>query len=449
MLLSNKNMKNNSRSKITNQGTLCAFTLVSAIFGVQIVMIVPIFLNQLTTPFSIAFRIFSLCIALFLIFGELSKFKTPKIKFVSVVALLFWTIYTVRMIYDLEVAEVHLLSVIYQNKKFMIYQFEIGATVIPIFALALNVKYINLIQTIRFYYWAALLNTLSILYITNKITGGISVQTFAYRQGFAPSIGEGNIDFGTPINPIVVSISGASLFILSLSILLFMAKNKEYKLPQMQKIFLRATLLLGLIVLFLGSSRGPFLSGILTSLLIIFFYFRSIKFSVRYTFFLLCVVFLSYIGTANYIERNGITLSMIDRITKTADEKTSGEEEHRDILFRTAIEQFIQNPLLGDQIFERFDYSYPHNIIIESFMATGMVGGILLLIMLFTVLSIGLRLFINNNYLASILFFITFFQLGLSLTSGNIFSAPEMWIPFSFTLFSTEYVQKAGGLKQI
>jgi O-antigen ligase len=435
MLLSYKNMKNNSRSKITNQGTLCAFLLAASLFGVQIVMVIPIFLSESTTPFSIVFRLICLFVSVYLIFKELFKLKAARIQFATVIALIFWITYTVRLIYDLEIAEVHLHSLIYQNKKAMIYQFELGATLVPIIALMFNVKYINVRQLVSFYYWAALLNTLSIIYITIKLTGSISMEMFATRQAFSVGVEENSV-FGTPINPIVVSISGASLFILSLSILLFLVKNKTYAIPKMNKKLLIFTIILGIITLFLGSSRGPLLSGILTSLLVIIFYLRSVKFSAKYTLITSGILVGLFFSIAYYIDSNNITLSMLDRIQKTADDQTTGQEEHRDILFRTAINQFVENPLFGDQIFEKFDYSYPHNIIMEAFMATGIVGGIPLLIMIFIVLNRGLKLFINIPSLLSVVYFITFFQLGMSLTSGNIFSAPEMWIPFSFTLFS-------------
>ena len=47
---------------------------------------------------------------------------------------------------------------------------------------------------------------------------------------------------------------------------------------------------------------------------------------------------------------------------------------------RGGYNQFITNPLFGDFLEERVSKEYPHNLILESFMATGIFGGSLFLV---------------------------------------------------------------------
>jgi O-antigen ligase len=58
-------------------------------------------------------------------------------------------------------------------------------------------------------------------------------------------------------------------------------------------------------------------------------------------------------------------------------------------MYAKAWKDFQENPILGSSIIEHVHMIYPHNMILESFMAMGIVGGSLsMLIMLFNVRNI-------------------------------------------------------------
>jgi O-antigen ligase len=61
------------------------------------------------------------------------------------------------------------------------------------------------------------------------------------------------------------------------------------------------------------------------------------------------------------------------RIAATVERTESGKESRLD-LWQSAWEDFLDHPLTGRAMEGRYDI-YPHNLLIESFMATGMFGG--------------------------------------------------------------------------
>lgn len=80
----------------------------------------------------------------------------------------------------------------------------------------------------------------------------------------------------------------------------------------------------------------------------------------------------------NYLEELGI-IDVVARLTDTLQDVASQE---RAAMIVGAWQQFTANPLLGDALVERRFMENPHNVIVESLMALGVVGlGLLLLSM--------------------------------------------------------------------
>jgi len=80
----------------------------------------------------------------------------------------------------------------------------------------------------------------------------------------------------------------------------------------------------------------------------------------------------------NYLEELGI-IDVVARLTDTLQDVASQE---RAAMIVGAWQQFTASPLLGDALVERRFMENPHNIIVESLMALGVVGlGLLLLSM--------------------------------------------------------------------
>jgi len=62
-------------------------------------------------------------------------------------------------------------------------------------------------------------------------------------------------------------------------------------------------------------------------------------------------------------------------------------------IYRAAIDQFTASPILGDGVEVRTFAYYPHNLILEAFMTTGIVGGMLFIMALLLALHRVWRLF--------------------------------------------------------
>ena len=51
-------------------------------------------------------------------------------------------------------------------------------------------------------------------------------------------------------------------------------------------------------------------------------------------------------------------MSRVNESLLSSDEMSFGREEH----FKSAIDQFISNPILGAKIFDNYSNFYPHNL---------------------------------------------------------------------------------------
>jgi len=66
-------------------------------------------------------------------------------------------------------------------------------------------------------------------------------------------------------------------------------------------------------------------------------------------------------------------------------------------LISAAWDQFLSSPLFGSGLEERYSRFYPHNVIVEAFMATGIFGGIAFLALLIAASLYSWRLLIKRS----------------------------------------------------
>jgi O-antigen ligase len=124
---------------------------------------------------------------------------------------------------------------------------------------------------------------------------------------------------------------------------------------------------------------------------------------------------------------------LVGRVNSLYDQRAAGEKEDRDYQWESAWRQFKENPVLGDSYITDYDKSYAHNLILDSLMATGIVGTALLLYLIYK----SFVLFNKSNKRFKIHFFpiwIMFLSiLLLSMTSGGLFAAFPFWIMLAVT----------------
>jgi O-antigen ligase len=98
---------------------------------------------------------------------------------------------------------------------------------------------------------------------------------------------------------------------------------------------------------------------------------------------------------------------------------------HLDLL-RNGWSQFVSSPLLGSGVVEDNTGFYPHNVVVEAFMATGVVGGTALLVALIGGAWLALKLALSNGerQWVALLYFQYLFA---ALLSGAVIGSGTMW----------------------
>lgn len=335
-----------------------------------------------TIPYRILFVF--LGIALFVNKKQFPLNKMP-VDFVSI--LIFWLIYLFKGITDLifNYQEFHLLS----GNFFL---FSVLLCFFPMLPMLLSftekeideAKRITLFLTIIINLWS----------LVNNSSGLIEGTTVRFL---------GN----DILNPISYGHTGVILILLAITYL--SGSNLIFRL------FYFGLILVGIANIGLSASRTPVME-LLASLVFIFILdFRNIKAKnmalVTVLFSLAIYYFWDYLFVFN---------TLFDRIENTGINSDMGNVERVD-LFSDAIKTAIANPVLGEHAIG----SYPHNLILEAFMALGVIGGFLMIYIFFIGTTAVIRLMKNSklNWLGLLLLT----QLVSSLMSGAIWNNMIFW----------------------
>ena len=181
-------------------------------------------------------------------------------------------------------------------------------------------------------------------------------------------------DFVT-LGPLQLSYLGSVSILLGLNCLL----DREVFRWQVVRISLAALLLIfGAFQMSIGASRGAVVAVVVVSFIFIFARVRSVK-NFLGSLGGLCLLVIAGILVVVFSENLGSAL--FDRLIKMLylqDTYTfGGHGIGRIYLYKAAIGQFLESPLFGGGLSIRGIFTYPHNAILEAFMATGVLGGIL------------------------------------------------------------------------
>jgi O-antigen ligase len=107
-----------------------------------------------------------------------------------------------------------------------------------------------------------------------------------------------------------------------------------------------------------------------------------------------------------------------------------GGDEARGNLIQAGFNEFLNNPFVGSAMLIQvpgYVGAYPHNFIVEAFMATGFFGGILFLFFIIKCVKLSIKIIRNNFEIAWIaLLFLQFLIFGMF--SGNLFSSNLFWL---------------------
>lgn len=193
----------------------------------------------------------------------------------------------------------------------------------------------------------------------------------------------------------------------------------------------------GTYLVIFGASRGPMLAIATCGIFIALAKTKRLEHIFRLLFILLVVgvggfglLYLSQFMGSNLYSRVMGMADLVDII------KYGGFGGERYFLWKDALSQFFSSPLFGSGLVLEGYYSYPHNGIIEAFMATGIFGGTAYCIFVFICLkrAFDLLRYEPRYGWASVLFvhYLMYLQFSSSLMTNNFFwYAAAMVLGFS------------------
>ena len=181
-----------------------------------------------------------------------------------------------------------------------------------------------------------------------------------------------------------------------------------------------------MLVAIFANSRSPILALIVC---IIFYTLVIKKFKLLFISIIVFILFIFYIQELNVFFSSYGT-GFVERLANSFleyDNKdiTSGRNE----IYFNSINEFFENPFFGSSFLIQSEPKgeYPHNLVIESFMALGIIGGVLFMSLIFITLKKAFKLIrINKKYTFISLLFVQY--LIFSMFSRSIINLPLFWV---------------------
>lgn len=321
-------------------------------------------LSQIVTiPYRIVVLFLSLIIIFLLIKDKL------KINHWVRCLIFFWILYICRIVFDLSFRFDNFFTL---ESKYLYYSFVFFISFIPFLSLVFSYKYIDFDIVLK----------CSILLLTISMVASLFSNSMLEEESRLT----GNI----ALNPISYGEVGAKAIILSV---FFFTRNRKW----VSKTALFCIIILGFLTLGRAASRGPLLG----MFIVLIFYIVSIqKNPIKTIVSLVFLLALIYVFQNYIIDFTGVLSPTLKARVEASvyENDTSSRGE----LFTDGIQQFLNNPLLGD-----YFVLYPetgkgintHNMIIDTFMCLGMIGGIMLIILIVRGIFISYKLMQKRSHI--------------------------------------------------
>ena len=375
------------------------------IIGFLISSSIPSLIGMKGFSLNIIYRGSVLLLSILFIFLSLNK----RISFKGLGLLVFFfSIYFIRLFHDLLLSNTKL----YEGQTASEYlQLGIGVIIIPtISILFLDFKKFDFNFTFKILY--------NVLFVLLFLTLFLRLGTDISGRS------RGDLDIGI----LLFGQYGTTLSILSFYMLVVKKINFRWF------VYL-VGFIIGFITIYISASRSPFLALLICMLLFIIVRYGGVKSVLLITVFGLAL-YLSFFQIMGIIGEY-FQSSFLIRLELALEEGNSGREN----FLQQGLDEFIDNPFFGNSfLIQNGDHagSYPHNLVIEAFMATGFFGGIIFFIwvlknILVSKIVIAKRL--EFDWVALI-----FYQfLIFAMFSGSLYSSNLFW--YSSAILVTSYVR--------
>ncbi len=248
---------------------------------------------------------------------------------------------------------------------------------------------------------------------------GFGGTSFVTNEG---AIGDQNRWNVSGLNPISLGHLGATLFLAAAGTALSgMASRRQIMIAL-------GVGVIGLIVVFLANSRGPMVAAALALLVLGLSRIRD-----RRTWLYAGLALIAGLGVVSQraeliFGRGGLFDRFMGMVTG---QDRSGEIRMQ--IFDASIQQFLDSPFLGDGVETRLFAYYPHNVVLEAFMTTGIFGGALFLLIIGLSLLGAWRLFKNRRDKIWLGLLLIQYVVAAQL-SGAIYQTNAMWVLMASTM---------------
>jgi hypothetical protein len=372
--------------------------LIIIISGFIFVSILPNMLGLSDASFSILYRAIVLLLAVFIIIFSILSKQAHRLNITRYILFFsFWSIYSIRILYDLLYKEIFLDP---EKSASEYLQFAFGVVLIPTVAvIVIKHKNLNYDFVLKWIYRILFVSLLIAIITRGKEVSGRDA---------------GELEIGI----LLFGQYGTSLSLLSLFLII---RNKF----NIISIFYILGFILGFIAIFISASKSPFLALMLV--IVIFLLFRFGPFKFIFTVGFLSLLLYHFFIDIMLLLGNYYNSVFLDRLLYAIE---IGGDEARGKLIQAGFNEFLNNPFVGSAMLIQvpgFVGGYPHNLIVEAFMALGFFGGILFLFYILQCIKLSIKIIGNNLGIAWIaLLFLQFLIFGMF--SGNLFSSNLFWL---------------------
>lgn len=317
----------------------------------------------------------------------------------------FWVLYTLRMIFD-----TYLNPISLSQEPYEYWLWAFGGSLVPMFAFMG-----------RFGREASL----TALKYSFVVAGGASVLVLAafsgeMFHGITTSVDVGRLSLSV-LNPISVGNLGGTVIILSVSIWLHKPKQNNHWFWMASCLF---SISLGLGLLLAASSRGPLLAtffalGVLT--------ISKMRLRQAFWFSLFIPLLLVVLVNIATVIEEETSFNPIQRVMGPSEYSLDESVSIRLQAYAGAWDQFLESPIIGSALEERTTGFYPHNLILEAFMATGIFGGIAFFSLLAVAFFGAWKLIKSGGPFLWIGLLFLQYLIG-SMFSGSLWGSSTMWV---------------------
>lgn len=327
-------------------------------------------LEGISRTVTVPYRAFALFISLLVIFLNIRK-KVGKIHPAMKVLWIYWFALIIRIFYDTNIRiDVHVKDTV------QLWMYIFGICLPAMFSVMISYRFIDLDKALKWIFLGVVLTMMLSLFnnpallmhadeITERMKGNLALNTISF--GHLGTMG------------IVLS-----LFILS-----------RGRVSTIKKIGLIAVMLLSFFIMTRAASRSPIVALVVILLFWLFARGKNVVLGVSIAAIAFCLLIVFIEPILNFMGNISPVLEL--RLRASIFE---GDTSARNPLYEQAFHAFLNNPIVGEQfaLFDNFGgFAYSHNIVLDSLMGLGLLGGIAMIYILWIAIKNSYTMIKNND----------------------------------------------------